>query len=302
MRFFMLSVFIFPFILWGQYSNKKDNRLPGTIEIDTNFHVDQTEIGNFHFLEFASFYYWKCGQKDSIYDVKGPQKKVWYKENRDYDYLDDYYFRSPTYRDYPMVGITKELAEEFAAWRSDRVFEYFLIQKKVIPLNLNFTENLDEVFTIERYFKGEYKGIEPDSRYMFYPVYRLPTAEEQEKMLAYNKVQFEKYAKKGTAKYPKQFNGVSFRATFNDTLIITLPIYSISSADYHLTKKSKGKILYYLTDNVAELSSDRGIGLTGSWKMKKEEQSSQNEVGKLIAPPNVFTGFRCVAEWKEYKK
>ena len=44
----------------------------------------------------------------------------------------DYYLRHPAYRDYPVVGVSWQQANEFCNWRTDRVNEYILIREGII--------------------------------------------------------------------------------------------------------------------------------------------------------------------------
>ena len=66
------------------------------------------------------------------------------------------YFQHPAYNDYPVIGVSYEQAIDYAKWRSDRVFEQVLLQKEVIDYNT--TQNLDNYFSIEKYYNGEISG------------------------------------------------------------------------------------------------------------------------------------------------
>jgi sulfatase modifying factor 1 len=44
----------------------------------------------------------------------------------------EYYFSHPSYNYYPVVGVTWKQARDFCIWRTDRVNEKALMDKKVI--------------------------------------------------------------------------------------------------------------------------------------------------------------------------
>ena len=78
------------------------------------------------------------------------------------------YYRHPAFSYYPLVGVTYEQAKAFAKWRSDRVFEYYLI---ATGLYKEWDSTI--IFTIEDYFNGKIEGLTPDYN-LYYPEYSLP--------------------------------------------------------------------------------------------------------------------------------
>ncbi len=175
-NFYILLLYL---ILFGcksirtQYSlpNKFYVIPPGTIQISENLFVDKTEVCNFSYLEF---YYWtKRVYGDSSEQIRDIliDETVWH-DYKNYTPLIVYYLHHPTYKNHPLVGITKKQAELYCKWRSDRVMEYLLIREGVIEHNP--VPNTDNYFSIEKYFTGKYNGIKPDEHFLYYPEYTLP--------------------------------------------------------------------------------------------------------------------------------
>jgi hypothetical protein len=177
------------FILWviflvyascgtSKLSETKNNKNfiipPGTIRISDNIFFDKAELSNIGYLEFVNWMSVNYGKNSPEYIEILPDTTVWSKLHPDYISLDTLYFRNPAYYDFPVVGVSFEQAQKYATWRSDRVFEQILIEKKIIPWIPDPTK--DSVFTIEKYFKGQYYNIPPDPRIQIYPYYSLPTS------------------------------------------------------------------------------------------------------------------------------
>ena len=108
----------------------------------------------------------------------------------------DHYFQSPSYQDYPVVGVTWEQAQQFCIWRTDRVNEKILIDMGILTLD---QENLgSNAFQTDVYLAGRYEGeirggianLDPSaggeerqirkSDGILFPYYRLPTEAEWE--------------------------------------------------------------------------------------------------------------------------
>lgn len=275
--------------------------LPGVIKINDNFYCDQTEISNFHWLEYL---FWKekaFGTTSIEYKNALPDTNVWLKEDSCLHSYTQHYLRHPAYRDYPVVGITKKQAEDYSKWRSDRVFEYFLIKNEVFDWIGYDSTNY---FTIERYFRGEYRKMQPDKRFQYYPVYRLPSSEEQLHILNYNNwadsLMFSSGCKtKKCANCRESITNMQIAITPcpNDSSTIdpTTPIIP-----YTCIKTKENTLfpqLYHIYGNVAELASDDQIWVKNNWK--NDFQTLKTEFKPSI--PASTVGFRCVATWKKWE-
>lgn len=145
---------------------------PGTIKIADNKYFDKTEITNISYLEFLFWTKNIFGINSNEYTSILPDTNVWSMLNIGYASLDTFYLRHPAYQDFPVVGVSYEQAREYTKWRSDRVMEYLLIKKDIIPYIPNPPK--DSVFTIEKYFAGQYYGVQPNKQLLIYPYYSLP--------------------------------------------------------------------------------------------------------------------------------
>jgi gliding motility-associated lipoprotein GldJ len=111
------------------------NNIPRRVSVPS-FYIDRTEVANVHYREYL---YWL----NRIFDpsdpvnvpiIQGalPDTLVWRSELSYNEPLVEFYFRHPGFNDYPVVGVTWRQATDFALWRSDRVNEGILLDKKFI--------------------------------------------------------------------------------------------------------------------------------------------------------------------------
>ena len=164
----------------------------------SSFYMDETEVTNSFWLEYLFWLERVYG--DSYPEVVKralPDTLVWREKLSFNEPFVDYYLRHPAYRDYPVVGITWNQANNFCKWRTDRVNEQLLVREGLIAHNPDAQMDEDH-FTTEAYLNGQYQG-EPiaeglrdyrpnSSGYrqvafsdgLFQPAYRLPTEAEWE--------------------------------------------------------------------------------------------------------------------------
>lgn len=270
----------------------KNHVPPGTIEIDSNLYMDDTEITNFHWLEFL---YWTgnvYGKESKEYKQCIPDQELWKEEEKCLNYYNGNYLRNPAYRDYPVVGITQNQAREFLEWRSNRVFEYILIKNKVIDRNVDIDSN--NQFTIEKYFEGQYTSGVPDPKFTYYPSYRLPTEKEWKKGESF--FRFKNKEKKCRDKKctihigeNETYHQVNISTCFEDSLHVE-PMLPTS----HNKRGSKG---IHMIGNAAEWLYETNRATGGSWKQL------DNDSGPFsVDSARVNIGFRGVCEWKLYEK
>jgi gliding motility-associated lipoprotein GldJ len=130
------------------------NNRPRRVTV-SSFYMDQTEVTNFHWLEYL---YWISRAYQSypmIYKNALPDTLVWRSPLGFNEKYVEYYLRHPAYRDYPVVGVTWLQANDYCKWRTDRVNEYILIREGVLNFNVNQAD--EATFNTEAYLEGQYE-------------------------------------------------------------------------------------------------------------------------------------------------
>ncbi|MFN5849633.1 MAG: hypothetical protein ACK43K_14165 [Chitinophagales bacterium] len=173
---------------------------------------------------------------------------------------------------FPIMGISHRNATLFCKWRTNKVFELFLTKNKVIrefhPLDTN-------IFTIEKYFSGNFHGIKPDTNYLYYFEYSLPTREEWTQSLISSNYENGRYKYPNHQTNPKQ--------TFID----------FPEFEY---KKCKIK---NLNNNVSEwlIDSNQYIGLNWQDSFDLNKLTIVRESNR----PSAVLGFRNIGKWKKWE-
>lgn len=239
----------------------------GTVKIDNDLYIDETEITNFNWQEYVMWLANKHGKTAIEYKNALPDTMVW----REKEYYNEpytrYYYNHPAYNDYPVVGISYEQAVNYCKWRTDRVKESFKIKaltdkKNVYPINFE---------------------------------YRLPTKEEWEKAakIGYS----EKTKKLLETKYKGQILANLKRNLENNVVVAG---NNSTNADITTPVKSywaNAAGCYNLIGNVAEMTNIKGIAKGGSWINNPSEIVIEKEI--TYTKPTAWLGFRCVVEIKE---
>jgi gliding motility-associated lipoprotein GldJ len=162
----------------------------------SSFYIDEAEVSN---LDYQEYIYWLnrvYGENyPSVVQNALPDTLVWLNKLSYNEPLVETYFRHPSYRDYPVVGVSWVQANDYAKWRSDRVNEQLLIDAGILDYDPD--QKGDNNFNTEAYLAGQYEGLvkegkedlSPDGsgtrnvRYedgILLPDYRLPTEAEWE--------------------------------------------------------------------------------------------------------------------------
>lgn len=260
------------------------NNVPRRVTV-SSFYMDETEVSNFSYLEYL---YWTARvfgpTFPDIYYKALPDTLVWREKLAYNEPYVEYYLRHPAYRDYPVVGVNWLQANEFCAWRTDRVNEFILIREGLLEHVPNPSDQ--DYFSTEAYLAGKWQGQlkqklpsfdeqnpERDVRMedgIFLPKYRLPTEAEWE-FAAYGLIgntigerisERRIYPWNGhgvrnaTDDYMGQINANFVRGAgdymgtagfLNDNADVTAPVYSYWPNDYGL---------YNMAGNVSEWVMD----------------------------------------------
>jgi len=130
------------------------NNRPARVTV-SSFYMDQTEVTNFHWLEYL---YWLRRAYETypmVYNNALPDTLCWRSPLGFNEKYVDYYLRHPAYRDYPVVGVSWLQASDYCKWRTDRVNEYILIREGILDFNVDQAD--ENTFNTESYLAGQYE-------------------------------------------------------------------------------------------------------------------------------------------------
>ena len=169
------------------------NNIPRRVTV-SSFYMDQTEVKNVDYREYLHWIQRVFIDYPLVYRKALPDTLVWRRPMAYNEPYVQYYFRHPSYNEYPVVGVSWLQASDYCAWRTDRVNEGVLIREGILkpdPNQLNETN-----FNTEAYLAGQYEGLvnqnlrslDPNQEFrrvmvedgILLPKYRLPTEAEWE--------------------------------------------------------------------------------------------------------------------------
>ena len=271
------------------------NNISKTVTV-SSFYLDETEVRNMDYLEYLHWIkryfvnenspYFLGTSRPEIYEKALPDTLVWRDKLGENEIFINNYLRHPSYRDYPVVGVSWEQANNYCRWRTDRVNERILINTCILKDDLELIDGYP--FSTESYLNGKYEGIiaceikvldksrdEKTRRAkredgILLPNYRLPTEAEWEhaalgyignnigenheerKIYPWNGSGVRNNSKKNQGKIMANFkrgrgDNMGVSGSLNDNADITAPVKSYWPNDYGL---------YNMAGNVSEWVAD----------------------------------------------
>lgn len=135
-----------------------NNNRPARVTV-SSFYMDQTEVTNFHWLEYLYWINRAYGATyPMVYKNALPDTLCWRSPLAFNEKYVEYYLRHPAYRDYPVVGVSWIQASDYCKWRTDRVNEYILIREGIMEYNT--AQENENNFDTEAYLAGQYGNEE----------------------------------------------------------------------------------------------------------------------------------------------
>lgn len=176
------------------------NNVPRRVTV-SSFYMDETEITN---ADYREYLYWTNRvfgpNYPQVYIKALPDTLVWRNKLAFMEDMVKYYFRHPSYQQYPVVGVNWLQASDYCKWRTDRVNEYILVREGVIDWSPSPSDA--DYFNTDEYLSGKWAGkikvplpdYNPSNQSngnnagrnvkiedgIFLPDYRLPTEAEWE--------------------------------------------------------------------------------------------------------------------------
>jgi sulfatase modifying factor 1 len=169
------------------------NNVPRRVTV-SSFYMDETEVRNVDYREYLHWIKRVFVDYPEVYRNALPDTLVWRRPMAYNEPYVQYYFRHPSYNEYPVVGVSWLQANDYCAWRTDRVNEGILVDQKILNPDPNQVNEAN--FNTDAYLAGQYEGlvnqnlpsIDPNSETrrvmledgILLPKYRLPTEAEWE--------------------------------------------------------------------------------------------------------------------------
>lgn len=225
--------------------------------------MKETEVSNFNYYEFV---YSVHRSEEELKELL-PDTTVWRKKNEYNEPYVEYYFRHPAYREYPVVGVSKEQAEKYCEWLSGVLTDKYRKDDK---------SDIDSVVVrlpIKREWIDAAKG---GNDYYEYPW-------EGHDVRITEKGKWQGDMRANFVRGKGDYMGIA--GALNDNADVTAPVHSYWPNDFGL---------YNCAGNVAELVADDNVAMGGSWRSLGYDIKVTSEINAI--EPSAQIGFRYLVE------
>jgi formylglycine-generating enzyme required for sulfatase activity len=244
----------------------------------TEFFMMKTEITNLNYLEYLADL--KKNNKMTDYNQALPDTLVWRAPLSFGEPYVDYYLRHPAYRDYPVVGVTKQQAENYCEWLT-RIWRQKTGNESIVirlPKRAEFIRAANgNSFDRPYAWNSPYLQNEKNQAYCNY--LRIGAG-----AIARDTVNG------GFMVVPGLRDEMGVAGILNDNADITAPVKSFIPNEFDI---------YHLNGNVAELVAEDGIAVGGDWNSPGYD--IRNQSTKKFTKPSQTVGFRVVLTFVETK-
>ena len=237
--------------------SKPYNCAGNTLPMNSRLCMDMTEVSGQMYKAFLEDMKVTYGDGSKEYINNLPDFRKWEElfPGNTMAVISRQFLEDDVYALMPIVAVSYEQAVKFCDWRTQK-------------------------------FKDELATMDPKRRAAFPKdfKFRLPTAAEWARIRFMNQ---EKAMLKEIDKTAKA-TSKAYKLKKNTTLNNNLKISNIFSTQDQKTG------LFNLFDNVAEMTSERGIAMGGSWRLANQESKYDREFNYAV--PSAWLGFRCIFE------
>ena len=140
------------------------NNISKTVTV-SSFYIDETEVRNMDYVEYLHWLkrhyvnenspFFTGTARPEIYTKALPDSLVWRDKLGENEMFLNNYLRNPAYREYPVVGVSWEQANDYCIWRTDRVNERILINAGLLmEVTHPEREGVELAFTTDGYLHG----------------------------------------------------------------------------------------------------------------------------------------------------
>ncbi len=228
-----------------------------TLAMNPRLCIDITEVPSYMYKDYLATATESEGINSSSFKTRKPDFRKWkeiYKDLNETE-IESKFFESDEFALMPIVGISRKQAEDFCAWRT-----------KMLQAEL------------DRMPKRERAQFPKKFRF------RLPTANE------WSRMRFLTQEKRMMKQLDKIADGNLKAFKFSKAKLMRQ-----NEKVSHIYNVKDSKVGFFnLFDNVAEMTSEEGIAVGGSWISPNTEGNYQQTFE--YSGPEAWLGFRCVFE------